>query len=136
MASQPPNIDLDALLGELEAPEIDADLATLQTEQVGAACWVEEGQDLPACLPGCVTTLLSRWLGCPGLCCLRRVDCMLSCKHLTTRSLRCFSPAQGAVFDDAGVVVHYKNDSRAMHALEHTGGCCCVRLIVKHAFTG
>ncbi|PRW61168.1 glycine cleavage system T [Chlorella sorokiniana] len=58
-AAQPPNIDLDALLGELEAPEIDADLATLQAEQ-------------------------------------------------------------GAVFDDAGVVVHYKNDSRAMHALEHT----------------
>ncbi|KAI7836281.1 hypothetical protein COHA_009869 [Chlorella ohadii] len=58
-AAQPPNIDLDALLGELETPEIDADLATLQAEQ-------------------------------------------------------------GAVFDDAGVVVHYKNDSRAMHALEHT----------------
>ena len=52
-ASQPPNIDLDALLGELEAPEIDADLATLQAEQVGAACWMDEGQIacLPACLP-------------------------------------------------------------------------------------
>ncbi|PSC70551.1 Aminomethyltransferase folate-binding domain-containing isoform B [Micractinium conductrix] len=26
---------------------------------------------------------------------------------------------QNAVFDDAGVVVHFRNDSRAMHALEH-----------------
>ncbi|KAI3429808.1 hypothetical protein D9Q98_010121 [Chlorella vulgaris] len=49
--------DLDALLGDLSVPEIDADLASLQTEQ-------------------------------------------------------------GAVFDDDGVVVHYKNDSRALHALE------------------
>lgn len=95
--------------------------------------WMKVG--LPACLPGCFHPL-SRWLGCPGLCCLRRVDCMLPCKHLTTRSLRCFSPGQGAVFDDAGVVVHYKNDSRAMHALEHTGGCCCVRLIAMCAFAG
>lgn len=28
---------------------------------------------------------------------------------------------QGAVFDDAGVAVHFKNDSRAMYALEHAG---------------
>lgn len=48
-ASQPPNIDLDALLGELQAPEIDADLATLQAEQVRAACWMDEGRI--ACLP-------------------------------------------------------------------------------------
>lgn len=38
------------------------------------------------------------------------------------------------MFDDEGVVVHYKNDSRAMHALEHAGGCCTACL--QHCLHG
>lgn len=46
-AAQPPEIDLDALLGGLEAPEIEADLAALQAEQV-SACNPQQAASLAA----------------------------------------------------------------------------------------
>lgn len=146
-AAQPPNIDLDALLGELEAPEIDADLASLQAEQVGArrkglcvllpcalAC-------LLPCLPACCwpprlcrpAVLLVRW---PTHACKRRPQRRSAAAHPplppgpTVGTCRATTAVdiipmylQRAVFDDARVVV--RSDGRCCTLTAAADCNCC-----------